>query len=58
MASNEQTLQEIIDFFRRGEDIPEMHLRWAGNQTDLFGFATTPTQRELRDKMIELHYSI
>lgn len=58
MASNEQKLQEIIDHFRRGEDIPEMHLRWAGEQSDLFGFVTTPTQKELKDRMIELRYSI
>lgn len=53
MSDNETTLREVIGFLTRGEDVPEMHLRWAAQR---FNFGWTPTQQELKAKLIELGY--
>lgn len=51
MPDNQAKLAEVIGYLTRGEDVPEMDLRWAAQQ---FGFEWTPTQQELRAKLIEL----
>lgn len=51
MSDNPTKLTEVIGYLSRGEDVPEMHLRWAAQR---FGFGWTPTQQELKAKLIEL----